>query len=165
MPADKPNILARAWAGLQGTELKLWHMIVAASFSTAITTGVPLWVAHVDKKADQISERSKQLSDTASEFENNVNRVVRSGATFDALKPDVLAALSLNVEQQIKFLNQIRPVLTDDKQKQLADRYARTLIEVRNMLQDGLNAGNTVKFGIAAQELTVTRDQFIAGNS
>lgn len=165
MPADKPNILSRAWAGLQGTELKLWHMALAAIFTAGVSTGVPLLVAHWDKKADQISERSKQLSDTSSEFENSVNRVVRSGKTFEALKPDVLAGLSLNVEQQIKYLNQIRPVLTDDKQKQLADRYATILIEVRNMLQDGLNADNTVKFGIAAQELTVTRDQFIAGTS
>jgi hypothetical protein len=136
-------------------------MIVAA----VITTVVPVVVSHWDKKSEQISERSNELNEVASDFENNVNKLLTSGVSFDSLQPEQLAALSLNVEQQIRSLNKIRPVLVNNRQKSLADEYATILVDVRNMLQDGLNAENTVKFGIAAQRLTITRDQFIAGTS
>lgn len=165
MPDNQATLFSRFWAGLQGTELRLWHMIVAAIFTTVVTTGAPIVVAHWDKKSDQISERSNELNEVASDFENNVNKLVNSGVSFDALKPEQVASLSLNVEQQIRSLNRIRPVLVNQRQKDLADEYATILVDVRNMLQDGLNAENTVRFGLAAQKLTLTRDQFVAGTS
>jgi hypothetical protein len=156
---------ARAWGHLQETELRLWHMIVAAVVTMLVTTGVPIVVHWSDNYATMLQERSQELVEVSSDFENSVNRLVNSGPTLDSLDPAQLAALQLNIESQIRALNKISPVLREQEQRSLADEYALTLVNVRQMLQDGLRPDETGAFGVAAQELVLTRNKFLKGLS
>lgn len=157
MSEGKPGLWKRIWDGLQGTELRLWHMLVVGVFSAA----VPILVSYYEKRSELVVERSQELVEVSSEFENNVNRLVQSGETLGTLKPELLAALLLNVESQISALNRIRPVISSSEAP-LAEQYARTLVEVRDMLQDGISPDEVRRFGIAAQKLVSTRDKLLA---
>jgi hypothetical protein len=158
MEIDRPSAWKRFWAILQDTELRLWHLIVGFLATTALTFFVSGW----DKQRDLIVERSAELVEASSRFENSVNALVNSGGSFQELNPSSLIGLYQNVEQQISALNKVRPILASDEQKSLADEYARNLIEVRSILQDGLLPEETRAFGVAAQKVVATRDKLLS---
>lgn len=143
---------------LNSTEVRIWH-IVLGFFVTSIFA----WhSSNVDRYQDLLLDRSQNLVEVSSDFENRVSSFLTSGKSFESLQPDGLAALLLNIENQIGALNQIAPTLKSDQQRMYVDDYNRSLITLRRILRDGLDPKDTQEFGAAAQELVRARDGLLS---
>jgi len=142
-------------------KLKLWHLLVGGVLTSIISIGGSYWVTQHASYQAILADRSKDLVQASADFENRVRDLLISGDTFERLSRDQYAQLNGNIEIQIAALNKLTPVLSSDKQKQLAIDYQETLVDIRDVLDDGLKPENTRKFGMDAILLTKRRARLL----
>lgn len=145
------------WQQLQGTELKLWHLLVVSM----VTAGASHFLARLDNEQAMVEKRSAELVEVSSDFENRVSDFIRSGAALETLGPTQTAQLMDNIEAQLRAINKIQPVLTDSAEAALAGEYAHVVVEIRDLLDGGLSIDEVRPFGDAAIRLTTTRDALL----
>lgn len=158
--------VSAVWTALQETELKLWHMIVGFICATIISTAIgqlaQSWGNQADMQAQMYRDRSKELLDVASDFENRVNAYVSSADNFEELSPRESALLQANIESQISALIKLRQLFSSPEKTRIADQYAEKLVVIRELLADGFIPEETREFGVTAIEITKLRDELLA---
>ena len=135
-------------------------MIVAALATIALNYWVSSVNADHSRRYAIIDNRVADLSVPAAEFENRVSAFISSGAQpgiFDDKQRDDLLD---NVQKQISALNRIMPFLSD-AQRPIADKYAYSLIKIRDILQDKKVVESARTFGEAAIAVTQLRQKLI----
>lgn len=166
MTAAGTSRLAAMWKGLQERELKLWHMIVgfvcATLISTALGQFAQSWGNQQEMNAQIYRDRSQNLLDYASDFENRVSAFVSSSDEFSTLSPTDSALLQANIESQISALIKLRQLFSHQESIDLADQYAFQLVKVRELLADGFEPLETIEFGVAALEIVRLRDALLS---